>query len=462
MGAAYGEVQQHNKKTLVLYALAFSSCYGYGYAEDMQHNWATTTRRTSTLPRQATAAVPTSSGGGRIAVMLVGLIRVWRTPMVVQHHYNYLERALQLQGETVDSYLCTENNTQNVETFTLINSSWPSLGHLGQGKKADKPDSHIFADLVDGKCKGEDHSCAGFERRKVCLDHVFEEERKLRVTYAWFVTMRPDAIPQQPFPRISGVLDPSATFGQAHYCRNDRLSPAVNFLHVGIGSVPCVTLWDGLGVVPRSHAAGYFSNTWRGMREPRTSRPRGWISANEDEVVKTQGCQSMVAPQRSDTFKKWAPEGVLTRQVLEIPEARVDPNLQFQAVLDRNHDRPNSPAFVAMEKTLDACLRKRYPSAEDIIMHRTALPRGCSPTMMKKGQFPAQASFDHHKCSCDGSKGWKELSTASARILQAQYTRYYDLYINSSDSSTGFPHDQQPEATAIAVAHSSTRREGSR
>ena len=128
----------------------------------------------------------------------------------------------------------------------------------------------------------------------------------------------------------------------------------------------------------------------------------------------------------------------------------MDPNLQFQAVLDRNHDRPNSPAFVAMEKTLDACLRKRYPSAEDIIIHRTALPRGCSPTMTKKVQFPAQAS------------GWKELSTASARILQAQYTRYYDLYINSSDSSTGFPHDQQPEATVIAVAHSSTRREDSR
>lgn len=364
-----------------------------------------------------------AAAAGRVAVMLIGLLRSFRSPVAVQHMYDYTERALELQGEAVDSFLCTASSTGDAKQaakLSMIRSIWPLAGVWEDG---------------DLDCSGEGKECPQFERLLVCFRHVMATEQVSGVQYNWFVRLRPDAVVRQPLPRIitRSTEDPRTVYGQGMYFLSSHLTSPASQLHVPVDykwrpakskhSVDCKTIWDGFAVVPRSISSAYFSNSWRGMRDDRVRRPQGWISASRDVAMHKGGCLGMVAPQRDPAFKKWTPEGVLSRQVFEA-NGTLEPDFFPQIVgIWWSHVAPNSAVFAEQEASTDACLQRTHPLAVDIIAHRNATPQGCSPLRWDKGKDygGAGTSFDFHACTC--RKGWAAISAATAADIAAEYHR---------------------------------------
>ena len=87
---------------------------------------------------------------------------------------------------------------------------------------------------------------------------------------------------------------------------------------VSTAGLDCVTISDEFAIVPAHRAPYYFADTWRGMSQNRKtptwgSDPRG-DATTMARCCTHMNCQSV--NRACSSCNKWAPEGVLTRQVL--------------------------------------------------------------------------------------------------------------------------------------------------
>ena len=275
-----------------------------------------------------------------VAILIIGENRVLnRSPghVFLKHKLAQLIEPLRAESKRTELFMCTDGVLPVVSTF-LNATAW----HVASG---------------NGTCGGSRGSaCNGmFRRARSCFEYVQGWSSARRFSFDYFVRDRPDTVLMRPVPPIKCLPDRSAVYAPPRFV-GEQLFPGLcsseqqrarreRIARTGLHSwlsgraggayrescsngyslqwrapLNCVTISDEFAIIPAASAASYFADSWFGMSDSRET-PSWGRDPKRDPATSAHCCLFMgcraLAPQAFSKGQgiKWAPEGVLTRQL---------------------------------------------------------------------------------------------------------------------------------------------------
>lgn len=327
-------------------------------------------RAAAVFPQRLPERLP-RTGDFAVAILIIGQNRgMDASPnhIFLKHKLAQLINPLRAESRRAELFMCTDAVLPRVSSH-LNATAW----HVASGN------------ATCGNVRG--HRCnAMFLRARGCFEFADGWARARGFAFDWYVRDRPDTVLMRPAPPLACLPDQSAVYAPPRWAgqqafptlcspekqraRQERIrgtsigswsNRGGNAVHAYREScsngftlggnnpwkapMDCLTISDEFAMVPAKHARAYFTDTWFGMSEDRETPPWG-RNPGADATTKAHccmfmNCHALLRPKQCTTCAKWAPEGVLTRQlfmagapigVLELDTAHVPqaPNQRHQ------------------------------------------------------------------------------------------------------------------------------------
>ena len=303
-----------------------------------------------------------------IAILIIGLNRVLdKSPghIFLRHKLAFLINPIRSESRRTELFMCTERIVPSVSQY-LNATAW-----------------HVASE--NETCEeGEGQRCNSmFRRARSCFEFARSWSSQRQFSFDWYIRDRPDTVLMRPVPPIKCLPDKSAVYAPPRWvgehlfpelcslkkqlARKDRIEKTGISMWAGRGyreycsnnftfgwKAPrkCVTISDEFALIPAKSAVSYFGDSWYGMSEDRETPP--WSSKPAGDPTTKRHCclfmrcHPMISMSRCDHCLKWAPEGVLTRQlflagtrigVLELDTVHLSPS-------ERQEKRPRHAKLV--------------------------------------------------------------------------------------------------------------------